>query len=644
MTFNQERFDKLIQKLEVFANKQPYLYKLHVAFLATLGYAYIFLVLGVTLTLLVSIILGILNAHSISNLSLTGLLFLLTLAFVLLRSLWFSFPPPTGLPLQPKDVPNLYSLINEISSKLKAPRFHHILLTNDFNAGVLQIPRLGLLGWQQNYLIVGLPLMLALPPEQFRTVLAHELGHLSGNHSRFSGWIYRQRETWYRILKGLQQSGHDLSLLIFQLFLIWYIPFFNAYSFVLARMDEYEADRCAVDLTGEQNTAKALINTKVKARFLERYFWSSIYKQLETEIEPPKMTYMAMQQALSQRLNQEITSAYLIEALTEKTNNTDTHPCLTDRLKALGYIPGVQQEAAIFLAIEISAAQEFLGDELEKVIEYFSQDGREKIATSWRQEYAKVQKQIAKLKDLNHKSQKQQLTQEEAIKQALLTLEFEGEDSVIPLLKEIVHRDAYLASANYLLGKILLKKQDATGIKYIERAIEQDSNIVIGGCQMICYFLKNKGKNNEAKSYEERAENHSKLILKAQQERSNLKKDDKFDPHNISDIEVDKLRQQLSHYPQIITAYLVQKNLQYFPEKPLYVLAVKRGFSFWEGSRIYEADSSKLVNSLLEENELPGNVFIFILNSSFILNSNLNMDKKLKRIPNSMIYQKKGKK
>ncbi|MBN3939575.1 MAG: M48 family metalloprotease [Nostoc sp. NMS9] len=638
MAFNQERFDRLIQKLEVFANKQPHLYKLHVAFLATLGYAYIFLVLAVTLTLLVSIIFGILNAQSISNLSLTGLLFFLTLAFVLVRSLWVSFPPPTGLPLQPKDVPNLYCLINEISSKLKAPRFHHILLTNDFNAGVVQIPRLGLLGWQQNYLIVGLPLMLALPPEQFRAVLAHELGHLSGNHSRFSGWIYRQRETWYRILKGLQQSGHDLSLLIFQLFLIWYIPFFNAYSFVLARMDEYEADRCAVDLTGEQNTAKALISLEVKSRFLERYFWSSIYKQIQTEIEPPKMTYMDMRQALSQRLHQEITSTYLSEALTEKTNNADTHPCLTDRLKALGYIADTQQELAIFAPIEISAAQEFLGDKLESFIDYFSQNWREKIATPWRQKYAEFQKSIATLKNLNHKSQKQQLTLEEASQRAFLALELEGEEAVIPLLQEIIHRDAYHASANYLLGQILLKKQDATGIEYIEKAIEQDSSIVIGGCQIICYFLKNQGKNQEAKSYQERAENYHKLILKGQKERSSLKINDKFDPHNISEIEVNKLRQQLSHHPQIITAYLVKKNLQYFPEKPLYVLAVKRGFSFWEGSRIYETDNSKIVQSLLKENELPDNVFIFILNS------NLSMEKKLKRISNSMIYQKKGKK
>ena len=638
MAFNQDRFDRLIQKLEVFANKQPHLYKLHVAFLATLGYAYIFLVLAITLALLVGIIFGILNAQSISNLSLTGLLFFLTLAFVLVRSLWVSFPPPTGLPLQPKDVPNLYSLINEISSKLQAPRFHHILLTNDFNAGVVQRPRLGLLGWQQNYLIVGLPLMLALPPEQFRAVLAHELGHLSGNHSRFSGWIYRQRETWYRIVTGLRQSGHEILSLIFQLFLIWYIPFFNAYSFVLARMDEYEADRCAVDLTGEQNAAEALINMEVKSRFIERYFWSSIYKQVETEIEPPKMTYMAMQQALSQRLHQEITSSYLMEALMEKTNNTDTHPCLKDRLKALGYICNIQKELAIFAPIKISAAQEFLGDKLEKLIEDFSQNWGEKIATHWRQKYASYQKSIDTLKDLNNKSHKQQLTLEEASQRALLTLELEGEDAVIPLLKEIIHRDAHHASANYLLGQIFLKKQDATGIEYIEKAIEQDSNLVIKGYQIICYFLKNQGKNNEAKSYQQRAENYSKLILKAQEERSNLKKDDKFEHHNISDIEVKKLCQQLSHYPQIITAYLVKKKLQFFPEKPLYILAVKRGFSFWEGSRIYESDNSKIANSLLKENELPDNVFIFILNS------NLSMEKKLKRIPNSMIYQKKGKK
>ncbi|MBE8964843.1 M48 family metalloprotease [Nostocales cyanobacterium LEGE 12452] len=636
MAFNQERFDRLIQKLEVFANKQPHLYKLHVAFLATLGYAYIFLVLAVTLGLLISIIFLMLNAQSVNASSVKGVIFLLAFALVLVRSLWVSFPPPTGLPLQPQDVPNLYSLTNEISSKLQAPRFHHILLTNDFNAAVVQRPRLGLLGWQQNYLIVGLPLMLALSPEQFRAVLAHELGHLSGNHSRFSGWIYRQRLTWYRIIKGLGQGGNEVSSLMFERFLTWYSPFFNAYSFVLARMDEYEADRCALELTGEQNAAETLINVEVKARFLERYFWSSIYKQVETEIEPPEMTYMAMQQALSQRLHQEITSSYLIEALTNRTNNADTHPCLKDRLKSLGYIFNPQQELAIFAPIEISAAQKLLGNKLEKFIAHFSQAWREEIATPWRQKYAEFQQSIATLKDLNQKAKTQQLTLDEATQRAFLTFEFEGEEAVIPLLQEIIHRDIHHASANYLLGQILLNKQDTTGIEYIEKAIEQDSSIVIEGCQAICYFLQQQGKINEAKSYQERAVNYHELILKAQKERSSVREKDKLESHNASDIEVNKLRQQFSHHPDIKTAYLVQKNMEFFPENPFYVLALKREVSFLEG--IHETDHSKLVNSLLEENEFLGNVFIFILND------HLNMEKKLKRIPNSMIYQKKGKK
>ncbi|WP_375514372.1 hypothetical protein [uncultured Nostoc sp.] len=212
-----------------------------------------------------------------------------------------------------------------------------------------------------------------------------------------------------------------------------------------------------------------------------------------------------MQQALSKRVSQAEASIYFMQALAEKTNNADTHPCLTDRLKALGYLPQYQKEVAIYAPITISAAQEFLGDRLEKILEYFSQTWQEQIATPWRQKYAESQKSIATLKDLNHKSQKQQLTLEEASQRAFLTFEFDGEEAVISLLQEIIHRDAHHASANYLLGQILLNKQDTTGRKYIERAIEQDSSIVIEGCQTICYFLQQQGKINEAKSYQERA-------------------------------------------------------------------------------------------------------------------------------------------
>lgn len=159
MTLNQEQFDRLIQRLERFAEKQPSAYKFSVALFTLLGYSYIILILVITLALLAALVwLGLnsqpTNARAIAG-AVQAFIFLLALGWVLLRSLWVSFPPPNGLALRRKDVPSLFTFVDELSSQLQAPRFHHILLTEEFNAGVTQRPRLGLFGWHQNYLIVS---------------------------------------------------------------------------------------------------------------------------------------------------------------------------------------------------------------------------------------------------------------------------------------------------------------------------------------------------------------------------------------------------------------------------------------------------------------------------------------------------------
>jgi len=46
---------------------------------------------------------------------------------------------------------------------------------------------------------------------------------------------------------------------IFEVFFDWYAPYFGAYSFVLARAREYEADRCSVEVVGKANAARALV-------------------------------------------------------------------------------------------------------------------------------------------------------------------------------------------------------------------------------------------------------------------------------------------------------------------------------------------------------------------------------------------------
>jgi hypothetical protein len=175
---------------------------------------------------------------------------------------------------------------------------HRVLLDGDLNAGIVQVPRLGVLGWHRNHLLVGLPMLQALTPDQFRAVLAHELGHLSGNHGRFSGWIYRVRQTWGRLLERLEQEDH-WGTAIFRRFLRWYAPYFNAYSFALARGDEYEADRASADVAGARPAGEALLRAEVAGWVLHSRYWPELLGRAEHEPAPPRTAYAPLARELA---------------------------------------------------------------------------------------------------------------------------------------------------------------------------------------------------------------------------------------------------------------------------------------------------------------------------------------------------------
>src|SRR6516225_6217609 len=157
--------------------------------------------------------------------------------WVVAGAMWVRLDPPKGRPIANSDAPELFALIDKLRRALGAPRFHHVLITEDFNAAVVQFPRLGLLGWYRNTLLIGLPLMKALNRQ-----------HLAGGHGRLGNWIYRLRFGWARLAQALQQR-RSLGSFAFVPFFKWYAPYFSAVSFPLARANEYEADAALARLT-----------------------------------------------------------------------------------------------------------------------------------------------------------------------------------------------------------------------------------------------------------------------------------------------------------------------------------------------------------------------------------------------------------
>lgn len=204
-----EQYTALIKRLEKFAAENPATYQSRVVLLASVGYAYSLLIILIALsvpTILLATIWFYPNILFILlRLGKFGILLVIlaiaALGFIwsIFRVLWFQIPPPEGAELQSTDAPQLFEMVAQASDALDTPRPQHILLNDEFNASIVSLPRWGGLS-SETYLNVGLPLMQALSPEQFRAVVAHEMGHLSSKHGSYSAWIYRLRESWARFL------------------------------------------------------------------------------------------------------------------------------------------------------------------------------------------------------------------------------------------------------------------------------------------------------------------------------------------------------------------------------------------------------------------------------------------------------------
>src|SRR4030095_8833989 len=337
---NEKEFVALVERLESYSHEQPEFYRLRVALLAVLGYFVLFGTIGSTFLIAIAVIYVL----QINFLTIKLLIVPIGFAVVLLRSFRLDFPEPEGEELKFSDAPRLFDLAKKIRAATQGPPVHKILVTGEFNASMLQRPRLGLLGWPRNYLIVGLPLMQALSPTDVRAVLTHELGHLSGNHGKFSSWVYGVRQIWIQVLENLRKQRYNFGL--FERFFAWYAPYFNAYSFVLARRQEYEADQCSARLVGRQASARALINLHLKERVVEEEFLPALFKRADKEPRPPDNAFNEMLTALKEPVRSEERRLWFSRELTRHHEYHDTHPALGDRLVALGF-PNIRQQADV---------------------------------------------------------------------------------------------------------------------------------------------------------------------------------------------------------------------------------------------------------------------------------------------------------
>lgn len=604
-----EKFDALVHRLEKEAQDAPKRYALRVALLACLGYAFLFFALGCLIAVLA--LIGMAVFFSKGNLILLKVAIAPAVAAAaILQALSVSFPKPQGVRLDRATSPALFAMLDEIRAALKAPIFHEVLLTDEFNAAMVQVPRLGLFGWQRNYLLLGLPLMQVLTPQQFRAVVSHETGHLSGNHGRFGGWIYRVRQTWIQVLEEMHKSKQRRTAAGFRRFFDWYAPCFSAYSFVLVRGNEYEADRCAAEVAGVAATSQALVTIALHGRFLQERFWPEIYKQVEQKPQPP-LVFEALTQAFQTQFAPEDARTYFQQALGAETETLDTHPSLSDRLQALGYKTNLEeafQEALTLFGTESAAAHCF-GPNDAVLQAQLEREWVKQTAPGWEKQHRQIQEGRIYLSGLNEKAQHGPLTPEEAWKQACLTLMCGKAEDAAALFQKIIAADPAHSGAQFALGKILLQQDNPDGLSHLEAGMTTDPDITLEACAAAAEFCQRQGRRQQAAEFQCRAEERRALLRRAHAEREEVGASARFEPHGLSPAAAEGLAAQFRQFRDVKAVYVVRKKVQHLPEHPLYVLWIVPGF-------ITASKNQDILHQIAPRIKFPNQMYFFVVDGS----------------------------
>ncbi|HEV2150441.1 MAG TPA: M48 family metalloprotease [Longimicrobiaceae bacterium] len=626
---SSQQFDSYVARLERVARERPGEYRLRALLFGFLGYAYVFGVLALLLALVVGLGWWVAE-HGGWVLLFKVAIPVLMLGAVVLKAMWVRIDPPAGTPLARADAPRLFAEVDAVRRAVDAPPAHRLLLTDDFNASVSQVPRLGMFGWHRNYLALGVPLLHALSPAEFRAVLAHEFGHLSRAHGRTGAWIYRIRSTWVRILEQLEQEQHP-GTFIFERFFRWYAPRFAAYSFVLARRQEFEADERAAAMVGRETMAAALMRVEVRGAYLGGSFWPGVWGRARMEPEPPADAFSTLARTLGEPMPAKEAEVLLAEALAAQTRSGDTHPVLAERLAALG----VRPTPALLTSGDggPSAAEELLGGRRAAVLAQLDHSWSAAVRQFWSREHEQSRQGLERLAELERQAAAGPLSPEEARERAWAVANLRGGDEAVPLFQEIARAAPEDGPARYMLGQLLLERGDPDGLDHLEAAMATDPGLVQPACGSAHAFLLRAGRTEEAERYWRRLQEHQDLVAGAQEERSvaALRPKDVFLPHGLGEEALQALVEALRRHRDVERAYLVRKQVKLLPDYPLHVLAVVLDLSWMKHQAGNPA--AELVDRLGSEVAFPGDGIVLVLDGGY-----RKLRKPIGSVPGAEVY------
>ncbi|GAA4252881.1 M48 family metallopeptidase [Dactylosporangium darangshiense] len=237
---------------------------------------------------------------------------------------------PEGLPLPPHEARGLWDTAHDLAHRVGTRAPDEIRLIPDVNAAVAEHTSLLGLAGGRRIMYVGLPLLQAFTVDQLRSVLAHELGHYSGSHTKLGALAHRGRMA---IVQTIVQIGPTTIVGgIFQLYARLYVLVEQAVS----RRMEYEADEFSVRIAGRSAAVSAMRDLPVVDAAWNFFVGRYVTIGWEAKLAP-RDVFGGFTMLLNGRQGE--LAELRDSAPPAEKSKWDSHPPIADRIRAMEAMP-----------------------------------------------------------------------------------------------------------------------------------------------------------------------------------------------------------------------------------------------------------------------------------------------------------------
>ncbi|HZD99987.1 MAG TPA: M48 family metalloprotease [Micromonosporaceae bacterium] len=258
-----------------------------------------------------------------------------------------------GVMVTDRDEPALWERVRFLARAVGTRPPARIYLVPDVNAAVWENAKLlGLIPGRRS-MMIGMPLLIALTPAQFDSVIAHELGHYGNRDTRLGALDHRARESVMAAVAAAQgrltaRRGADGKPRRFRLpGQAVFVALFRMYARLVlsvtqhaSRRQEIAADSVAAAIAGQANAAAGLRELPaVEAAFsfyIDRYVAAGVERDM---LPIPGEVLGGFAALLAEPSRRAELDDLRQDPTAETPDPFDSHPAIRDRIATIEALP-----------------------------------------------------------------------------------------------------------------------------------------------------------------------------------------------------------------------------------------------------------------------------------------------------------------